>query len=124
MSASSLESKCQQCSESIQEIPTKTLFGIRKIVCQRCQSVNYFPMTSGYRIGFWALLIWAVFYTLDQISKAGFGYIIATSNGPLFAQAVAELSIPVLLVAALAYGVFKDISLQKKYNVTERIDKK
>lgn len=81
-------------------------------------------MTSGYRIGFWALLIWVGSYTFMQINKSGLGYIIKTSDGPLFVQAIAELVIPVLIVAGLAYGVYKDISLQKKLRSTERFDKK
>jgi len=123
MSLSAISAKCDKCGSQIQEIPKRTLFGFRKIICQKCQTVNHYPMTGGYRIAFWVMFVWMIFYTVRQIDRLGIGYIIKTSDGPLFVQALAELAIPVLIVSGLAYGIFKDSALRKKIRITEHFDK-
>lgn len=86
---------CEHCKKDVEEKPRRTFLGFQRYVCQSCHKPTIYPLTSGYKIIYWAVIIIFLLALLSQLLQ---GYII----------------VPGLLTVGAIIGLIKDNLLQKK----------
>ena len=48
---------CPKCRNMFNGEPSRTFLGFQKLVCPRCRNRLAYPLTRGYRIFYWGMLV-------------------------------------------------------------------
>ena len=59
LDAASHPVSCPHCDEAFHGIPKKTFLGFQQYICPACSEKFKYPLSRGYRIIYWALLLGA-----------------------------------------------------------------
>lgn len=86
---------CTYCKQQLSAVPKRTFLGYRKMYCPACTKTILYPLTSGYRIGYW---IWLGIMLLGMLATLGQG----------------EISIPGVLSIIAIYAILKDSIIRKR----------
>jgi hypothetical protein len=90
-----ISTTCMSCGTQFSAEPTRTFLGFQRITCPKCTKDVLFPLTSGYRITYWVILIIMVLSAIGYLSKG-------------------EIPIPGLLGVAVIIGLIKDMRIRKR----------
>ena len=121
MSLPLISTNCTNCGTAINKAPTRSFLGFQKLTCPTCQTIFNYPLTGGYRVVTWFLLVFSFFYGMPYLEQA-IKIFKTTHDSTLRADAIGQLIIPALLFFGFAYSLFKDYKLQKKYSIVQKID--
>ena len=72
MSLSPITAVCSHCQNKFTEVPKKSFLGFQKLTCPECNTTLTFPLTDGYRIIYWILLIFMVLSVIGSLSQGNF----------------------------------------------------
>ena len=103
MSPSSITTVCSHCQNKFTEIPKRSFLGFQKMACSECHTKLTFPLTDGYRIIYWILLIFMVISIIGSLSQGNFAF-------------------PGLVSFAIIFSLIKDRKLQKNLVLKKSYD--
>ena len=91
----SKEYKCINCNASAEYEIKKSFLGFQKFKCKECEQENLYPLTKGYRITYWVVVIWFSLFSMASIIRG-------------------EIPLPGILVIGGIWGLIADFKIQKK----------
>ena len=56
MALSAIDAKCPNCAHEFRAVPKRSFLSFQKMRCPSCGKDVVYPLTSGYRIIYWAIL--------------------------------------------------------------------
>lgn len=111
---------CTKCNSSFTSEPKRSFWGFLKFYCSKCEKEFSFPLTKGYRIGYFvALVIISVglvngFFVLEQFRQAEMektGQFIQPFTIKFY---LSKMWFGLLLLVASIYALAKDVFLRRR----------
>ena len=63
---------CPKCKNMFNGEPRKTFLGFQKLVCPRCRNGLAYPLTRGYRIFYWVMLVLMGLMIVEAFAQGDF----------------------------------------------------
>ena len=95
MSISPIAVVCSHCQNKFTETPKRSFLGFQKLTCLKCNTKLTFPLTDGYRIIYWILLVFMILSVIGSLSQGNF-------------------ALPGLVSFAMIFALIRDKQLKKK----------
>lgn len=99
MAHSTVSATCGACerqfSAQLSAKPARSFLGFPRVTCPKCDKYILFPLTPGYRILYWVILVSMVISSIGYLKRG-------------------EIPIPGLLGIAAIVGIVKDIKLRRR----------
>lgn len=71
MSLPEIAAVCGACRDQFRTVPKRSFLGFQKVTCPSCKKETTYPLTPGYRVTYWVLLILMVFGIINALSEGG-----------------------------------------------------
>ncbi len=91
---------CIKCKTEFEDKPKQSFLGFQVFTCPKCAEKITYPLTGGYRLIYWFVLIGLILYSVSAISQG-------------------SIPIPGLLGIAAIIGLVRDRSLRNKLKRSE-----
>ena len=93
---------CRSCGDNFTGKPSRTFLGFQKLKCPKCGKDVVYPLTRGYRITYWILLVGMIVAVVGNARQGlvsfpgliGVGIIIAVIRDFQIQRAVADVRVP------------------------------
>jgi DNA-directed RNA polymerase subunit RPC12/RpoP len=96
--------KCAKCKTEFEDKAKRSFLGFLLFTCPKCSEKITYPLTGGYRIIYWLVVIGLILYSISALSQGA-------------------IPIPGLLGIAAIIGLMKDHSLRNKIAEDELLHK-
>ena len=68
-----INATCQACDSNFTAEPKRTFLGFQRLQCPSCSAKVVYPLTKGYRVTYWVLLIFMIFAIIGAFAQGGIG---------------------------------------------------
>lgn len=100
MAINPINATCWKCGEKFSGAPKRSFLGFQKLKCESCGETVLYPLTNGYRIIWWVILISMLLSLANTYGQGGWGF-------------------PGVLGIASIIAIIRDFSIRKRVEKVE-----
>ena len=78
MALTPIEGVCRSCGSRFSGIPRRSFYGFQELVCPECKKETTYPLTSGFRITYWIVLVYLVVVSIDDMNQGRHSFLVTT----------------------------------------------